>query len=761
MDLPVDLVRDYAKSVVKATAYNPNAKEESTLFGTAVEYEDSIYVKLDGSDQLTPVSTTATLKAGDRVQVTIKNHKATVTGNTSDPSASGSRVTEIGDQISEFEIIIADKVDTIELDAQIARIDDLYAENVTINGKLEANEADIGDLQAENVTITGRLEAAEADIDHLTATKIDADIVEANYATIENLEATNANIHNLEADYGDFKDLTTDRLEAQDATIGDLEVNKLDVDDAEIHYANIDFTNIGVAAVEELFAKSGIIEDLVVSGGHITGELVGVTIKGDLIEGNTIVADKLVIKGTDGLYYKLNTDGVTTSAEQTEYNSLNGSVITAHTITAEKINVNDLVAFNATIGGYHISSGSLYSGAKASATNTTRGVFMGSDGQFAVGDGTNYLKFFKDTDGSYKLDISARNILMGTSNKPIDDYISDELASLAVGTRNLLLDSANPADHFAVSLQNGSKTVEAAEMQGVMGAVATVTQASTGWAYSQYSFGASRMELIQPSTEYTLSFDVNSSVGGSINWKFMNGDVTDQVSGQSPDFSVPANKWTHVAMTVTTYSTVTISSQVIYMLGLFTKAGTHKVCNFKLEKGNVATDWTPAPEDLVSSEDLDSVKEEITSQIDTKISQTETGIMSQVTESTYQKGEIDELLKQTSTSFTQNQNSFEMQFNQQITQLGNQITEVSDSYDDFSKYIRFENGDIVLGEVGNELVLRIQNDRIAFLQSNNEVAYFTNQKLYVTNAEIITQLAIGNFTFMPRSNGNMTLRYTG
>lgn len=580
MDLPVDLVRDYAKSVVKATAYNPNAKEESTLFGTAVEYEDSIYVKLDGSDQLTPVSTTATLKAGDRVQVTIKNHKATVTGNTSDPSASGSRVTEIGDQISEFEIIIADKVDTIELDAQIARIDDLYAENVTINGKLEANEADIGDLQAENVTITGRLEAAEADIDHLTATKIDADIVEANYATIENLEATNANIHNLEADYGDFKDLTTDRLEAQDATIGDLEANKLDVDDAEIHYANIDFTNIGVAAVEELFAKSGIIEDLVVSGGHITGELVGVTIKGDLIEGNTIVADKLVIKGTDGLYYKLNTDGVTTSAEQTEYNSLNGSVITAHTITAEKINVNDLVAFNATIGGYHISSGSLYSGAKASATNTTRGVFMGSDGQFAVGDGTNYLKFFKDTDGSYKLDISARNILMGTSN-------------------------------------------------------------------------------------------------------------------------------------------------------------------------------------LVSSEDLDSVKEEITSQIDTKISQTETGIMSQVTESTYQKGEIDELLKQTSTSFTQNQNSFEMQFNQQITQLGNQITEVSDSYDDFSKYIRFENGDIVLGEVGNELVLRIQNDRIAFLQSNNEVAYFTNQKLYVTNAEIITQLAIGNFTFMPRSNGNMTLRYTG
>ena len=77
--------------------------------------------------------------------------------------------------------------------------------------------------------------------------------------------------------------------------------------------------------------------------GTITGNLIGVTISGDLIEGNTIVAEKLVIKGDDGLYYKLNTDGVTTESEQTDYNSLNGNVIRAKSVTAEKINVSDLV----------------------------------------------------------------------------------------------------------------------------------------------------------------------------------------------------------------------------------------------------------------------------------------------------------------------------------------------------------------------------------------------------------------------------------
>lgn len=103
-------------------------------------------------------------------------------------------------------------------------------------------------------------------------------------------------------------------------------------------------------------------KDVLIGDATISGELVGVTIKGDLIEGNTIIADKLVIKGTDGLYYKLNTDGVTTEKEQTDYNSINGQVIRAKSITATKIDVSDLVAFGATIGGSKIGQKSIYSG---------------------------------------------------------------------------------------------------------------------------------------------------------------------------------------------------------------------------------------------------------------------------------------------------------------------------------------------------------------------------------------------------------------
>ena len=420
MPLSTELISQFAKIVTP----KETRPEFTTVTGRAKSYAGKMYVQIDGSDQLTPIaSSTVGIKDNDWVTVQIKNHSAIVTGNATDPSAGKSyaddiknQVDDAVDQITDFEIVIADKVSTDEFDAQVGRIDNLVSDNVTIKEKLTATEAEIGKLTADNVTITGKLEAAEADIDHLHANMLTVDVANATYATIKNLEATNANIHNLEADYGDFKDLATERLDATDATIKNLDAEKLDATEADIKYANIDFANIGEAAIENFFSKSGMIEDLVVGSGTITGHLVGVTISGDLIEGNTIKADKLVVLGEDGLYYKLNVNGESVAAEQTEYNSLNGSIITAKTITAEKINVNDIVAFNATVGGFHLNTGGMYSGAKSSIDNTTQGIYLGSDGQLNVGDGNQYLKFYKDDTGAWKLEISASAIKMGTTS---------------------------------------------------------------------------------------------------------------------------------------------------------------------------------------------------------------------------------------------------------------------------------------------------------------------------------------------------------
>ena len=430
MALSSELISQFVKATKDDSSKDNN---ESTVYGTVKEYNGKKYVQLDGSDLLTPISSTTDTKSDERVTVMIKNHTATVTGNISSPAARTDDVQEIGSKISEFEVVIADKVDTKELNAERARIDNLVSENAIIRGELDANAANIKELTADSVKVNDTLTAHKADIEDLQAKNATIEgTLTAHKASIDDLTADNVTINStLNAHKANIDELTADNatikgsLISAEANIEDLKANKLSATDADLKYANIDFTNINQAAVEKIFSDSGIIKDLIVSEGKITGELVGVTIKGDLIEGNTIVADKLVVKGSDGLYYKLNTDGVTTESEQTEYNSLNGTVIQAKSITATKIAVDDLVAFGATIGGFKLTKNSIYSGVKSSVDNTTRGIYMDNEGQIAFGDGSNYLKYYKDTDESYKLAISARSIKMGASGKNVEEAIND------------------------------------------------------------------------------------------------------------------------------------------------------------------------------------------------------------------------------------------------------------------------------------------------------------------------------------------------
>ena len=461
MGLSSDLISNFAKVTKKEN----KKKSEATVSGTVVIYGNITYVKFDGSDLLTPVSLTSEVKDGDRVNVLVKNHTATVTGNISSPSASVSTVEEIGGRVREFEKVVANKADIEELNATKATIDNLVANNVQINDRLTANEGYISDLQADNVIINNKLTAAEADIKKLDTEKLNADAADIKYATIENLNATNAEIYNLKSTYGDFVVVVTDKLDAHDAVINSLESN----------YANIDFSNIGEAAMENFYAKSGLIEDVTIDNATITGKLVGVTISGDLIEGNTIVAEKLVIKGEDGLYYKLNTDGVSIEAEQTEYNSLNGSVIMAKSVTADKISVSDLVAFGATIGGFHISHDSIYSGVKESVGNTTRGIYMDNDGQIAFGDSNDYIKYYKDQNGNYKLDISAESLTFSSSGKNVEEEIDDlknEITTILQieSSRGIVFKNNSASTVLSVVISHGSKRItDSTTMKSVFG----------------------------------------------------------------------------------------------------------------------------------------------------------------------------------------------------------------------------------------------------------------------------------------------------
>ncbi len=76
-------------------------------------------------------------------------------------------------------------------------------------------------------------------------------------------------------------------------------------------------------------------------------------------------------------------------------------------------------------------------------------------------------------------------------------------------------------------------------------------------------------------------------------------------------------------------------------------------------------------------------------------------------------------------------------------------------------YMRFGEDGLTIGKAGNPLTSRVVNDRLAFYMNDTEVAYLSDNKLYVTQAEILARLQIGKFAYEPQSNGNLSVIYTG
>lgn len=410
--------------LVKVTNDTPPSPKENIVYGTIKLLNGIKYVQIDGSEIYTPVKFTVDAIAGDRVMVMIKDHKAVVSGDITSIAARQGQVSELSEHVAEFD----GDVDIIN-----SRIDVVDGHIEVINSELIAHDSAIEAVESNITILNSEVEMAGDSIHVMTS--------EINTLNTQ-MTAVNADIDVLDS----AVDVNSSDIQIINSifTIDDGVITGIHGIDAD--YINVTNASMDIATIQKLFADSGIIKDVYSQDSYVTGVLCGVTIVGDSVQAGTLKADRLVIKGEDGLYYKLNTEGITGEQydeddepiPQTEYNSLNGAVIAAKSVTAEKIVATDLVAFGATIAGFHIvadamlNGGKLFSGSKSDITDTTNpGIYMDATGQLCIGDSRNFVRYYKDQNDQFRLDIRADSV----SFTGIDD-IQDKLGRINVGTES-------------------------------------------------------------------------------------------------------------------------------------------------------------------------------------------------------------------------------------------------------------------------------------------------------------------------------------
>lgn len=425
MALSKNLISDF----VKATTDDKKTAEETTLYGTIVEYNGRKYVRLDGSDMLTPYTATVAAKAGERVRVSVGKHSATVTGNVSSPAARTGDVEELGQKVDTFDVVVANKATIKDLEVERARVDDLVADNVVIKNQLTADSAEIKDLKADNVDIKGKLTARDAEIENLKANKIDAEVVSANYATIKNLEATQASVKELSANKANITDLT-----AATGRIDNLESKNIETDKLVAKKANIDLANVNNAWIEKGVLKDGSIGSAAIHEGAVTNAKIAdatieaakiKSINADSIVAGTIKTERLIITGPDGQDSIVKAINIANGVSEAEVNG--------QKIQAASIDVVDLSAFQAKIAQFDMSQNAIYSG-KLAINDPTRGVYISTTG-LGLGDGALTSK--KESpiqmyaDGIFKL--KGKNSSLEFN--PVTDMLDINVSNFRIGSK--------------------------------------------------------------------------------------------------------------------------------------------------------------------------------------------------------------------------------------------------------------------------------------------------------------------------------------
>ena len=203
-----------------------------------------------------------------------------------------------------------------------------------------------------------------------------------------------------------------------------------------------------------------------------------------------------------------------------------------------------------------------------------------------------------------KLELKADSATLSVMETNLKQYTNNAVDGISIGGRNLLRNTNQGTTNWDWSMQTGGKTIEE-YLDGGVRAVKMTRDATphAGWSVISYAIGKDAYVLLEPDAEYIVSMDYKSTVAApnGISVNICTGEATDHaIQTATYDKAIPADEWTHIAVPIKTKSALpAFNYQLVYLTGFSSAVNSvHIFKNLKLEKGNKATDWSPAPEDI-------------------------------------------------------------------------------------------------------------------------------------------------------------------
>ena len=551
----------------------------------------------------------------------------------------------------------------------------------------------------------GAIDTAKIADAAITNAKIDGAAIGT--ANIQDGAIVRAKILDGEIVTAKIADLAVTGAKIADLAVTTAKIAQAAITNAQIANAAVGTAQIALGAITSALIAHGAIGTAQIEDGSITNAKI-VDLTANKINAGTLSVERLIIRGNNqSLIYAINNMGQLVSAE---VDTIDGYVLTERTITADKIVVHSITANE--LAAHTIT-----------ANEILAGTITGNEIAAATIEGSNIKAGTLTTshvaaDFGQSLDLS--------SNQSVAISVERAMAGMEVGGRNYVLNS-------------DSENTGNADL------------------IARYSLA----EAMEEDEKYTISLSISMEDLSRITVRTSDGDkVLATIS--LDDVGIQTVKATFTAEYASGKSPEDNPSYgdiLIYREPTGdADPGTTTVHWVKLERGTLATDYTAAPEDGEASleQKLSSVRAQISNEGDS---------IRQEVQATYAlASDMSQVKTQVGTLSQQSESNFTWAVTR-INQLQEDLTNAHEATEDelaiFRTYMSFDENGLVIGKTGNPFTFRVVNDRLAFYMNDTEVAYLSNNKLYVTQAEILSKLIIGHFAFEPQTNGNLSLIYNG
>ena len=176
-------------------------------------------------------------------------------------------------------------------------------------------------------------------------------------------------------------------------------------------------------------------------------------------------------------------------------------------------------------------------------------------------------------------------------------YADDAVDNIAVGGRNLLVKTNQVITYWTISYENGNYSRESITWLGVNAVKMSCSKRSTGWRIYLYDILFEQFNKLKPGGSYVLSYDTDG--GSSANFLgLLSANGLNPIDKTHSQTAVKTSYGYHYTIKIVLNDTLTWNNQVVYLENNLGSGESVIIANLKLEEGNKATPWTPAPEDI-------------------------------------------------------------------------------------------------------------------------------------------------------------------